>query len=75
MRHGTPSEWRAAAREILLTRSVALEMNFVGVTPYTLALAYGAGVHAVLSGKASAEKRAYASRVVNIYESSQRRTS
>lgn len=67
MKQATPSEHRTAAREELLFRMATLEINHVKATPYSAALAWTAGVAAVVNQTAREEKRAYAKRVVNLY--------
>ena len=45
-----------------------LERNKVEVTPYFIGLAWNAGLHAALNGRASATSQHYAQRVANLVE-------
>lgn len=46
-----------------------LERNKLEVTPYHIGLAWNAGLHATVNGRASAHSRYYAQRVANLVES------
>ena len=72
MRQATPSEHHAAAREELLFRIAALQMNHVRITPTSAALAWCAGVSATINGTASKVKLAYAERAENLYRDAQK---
>jgi hypothetical protein len=67
IREATPDEWRAAALEDLRFRIVSLEINHFRVTPFLAALAWTAGVRAVITHTASRAKADYATRAERLY--------
>lgn len=67
IQQATPSEMRTAARDEMLFRMATLQINHMVLTPRLCALAWGAGVSAVIQDAASEAKRDYARRVENLY--------